>query len=54
MAYYKVPGYVAFVDSLPLTSTQKIQRAELKALALHHLEKSSTINLVHLKKRQVS
>lgn len=54
MAYYKVPGYVAFVDSLPLTSTQKIQRAELKALALHHLEKSSTISLVHLKKRQVS
>lgn len=54
MAYYKVPGYIAFVDSLPLTSTQKIQRAELKALALHHLEKSSTINLVHLKKRQVS
>ncbi|MEM8700430.1 MAG: AMP-binding protein [Pseudomonadota bacterium] len=54
MAYYKVPGYIAFVDSLPLTSTQKIQRAELKALALHHLEKSSTINLVHLKKRRVS
>lgn len=54
MAYYKVPGYIAFVDRLPLTSTQKIQRAELKALALHHLEKSSTINLVHLKKRQVS
>ncbi len=54
MAYYKVPGYIAFVESLPLTSTQKIQRAELKALALHHLEKSSTFNLVHLKKRQVS
>ena len=33
IAYYKVPGYVAFVDALPLTATKKIQRAALKALA---------------------
>jgi acyl-coenzyme A synthetase/AMP-(fatty) acid ligase len=33
LAYYKAPGYVAFVDALPLTSTQKIQRRELKDLA---------------------
>ena len=35
LAYYKAPGYVAFVDALPLTPSQKIQRGELKALAAH-------------------
>src|SRR5690606_3022366 len=33
LSYFKVPGYVAFVDALPLTPTNKIQRGELKALA---------------------
>lgn len=33
LAYYKAPGWVAFVDALPLTASQKIQRGELKALA---------------------
>ena len=32
LAYYKAPGYVAFVSALPLTSTQKIQRGALKEL----------------------
>ena len=31
LAYYKAPGYVAFVETLPLTPSQKIQRGELKA-----------------------
>lgn len=33
LAYYKAPGWVAFVDALPLTVSQKIQRGELRALA---------------------
>ncbi len=33
-AYYKAPGYIAFVPSLPLTSTQKIQRGTLKTMAV--------------------
>ena len=33
LSYFKVPGYVAFVDALPLTATNKVQRGELKALA---------------------
>ena len=33
ISYFKVPGYVVFVDALPLTATQKIQRGELKRLA---------------------
>ena len=33
LVYYKAPGYVVFVDSLPLTASQKPQRAEIKKLA---------------------
>jgi acyl-CoA synthetase (AMP-forming)/AMP-acid ligase II len=32
LAYYKAPGFIAFVPELPLTSTQKIQRGELRDL----------------------
>ena len=33
LAYFKAPGWVAFLDELPLTATQKIQRGSLKELA---------------------
>lgn len=33
LAYFKVPGFVAFFDTLPTTSTQKIRKADLGALA---------------------
>jgi len=33
LSYFKVPGVVVFVDSLPTTSTQKLRRADLGALA---------------------
>ncbi|MCC5970277.1 MAG: AMP-binding protein [Pararhodobacter sp.] len=33
LAYYKLPAFVAFADSLPTTSTQKIRKAELGTLA---------------------
>lgn len=33
LAYYKLPGYVAFVSELPLTASNKPQRAELKKMA---------------------
>jgi len=54
MAYYKAPGFIAFVDELPLTATQKIQRAELKAQAVRLLGRPETISTGHLKKRQVA
>ncbi len=54
MAYYKVPGYIAFVDGLPLTGTQKIQRGELKALAVRLLDAPETVNTCDMKKRQVA
>ncbi len=52
LAYYKAPGYVAFVDALPLTTTNKIQRGELKALAVALLEQSGCIDTCAMKKRQ--
>ena len=33
LAYFKLPGYIAFVDELPLTASNKPQRAELKKKA---------------------
>ncbi len=54
MAYYKVPGFIAFVEALPLTSTQKIQRGVMKSLALELLDDEKTINTTHLKRRQAS
>ncbi|MDB4223448.1 ATP-dependent acyl-CoA ligase, partial [Granulosicoccus sp.] len=51
MAYYKAPGYVAFVDQLPLTATQKIQRASLKELVTSLLDNPQTVVTAHLKKR---
>ena len=39
LAYFKAPGLIVFVDSLPTTATQKVQRGELEALAkqIEHL-----------------
>ena len=33
LAYFKLPGWVAFVDALPVTSTQKVRKADFGALA---------------------
>ena len=53
LAYYKAPGYVAFVDALPLTASQKIARGELKALALELPGSAACVDTRHLKKRVV-
>jgi len=52
LAYYKAPGYVAFVENLPLTATQKVQRGDLKALARGLPGTPGCIDTRHLKKRQ--
>nr|WP_275255707.1 AMP-binding protein [Achromobacter ruhlandii] len=52
LAYYKAPGYVAFVDSLPLTTTNKIQRGEMKALAPTLPGTASCVDTTAMKKRQ--
>jgi acyl-CoA synthetase (AMP-forming)/AMP-acid ligase II len=51
LAYYKAPGFVAFVDRVPLTTTQKIQRGELKSLAASLPGDARCIDTTALKKR---
>jgi acyl-CoA synthetase (AMP-forming)/AMP-acid ligase II len=51
LAYHKVPGYIAFLDSLPLTGSQKIQRRELRKLAVRAIKKREAFNLTSRKRR---
>jgi acyl-CoA synthetase (AMP-forming)/AMP-acid ligase II len=51
LSYFKVPGYIAFVRSLPLTTSQKLQRGELKVLSRTLVEQGVAFDLRHLKKR---
>ena len=51
LAYYKAPGFIAFVEALPLTATQKLQRGVLKTLAADLLADPATQDLRWLKKR---
>jgi acyl-CoA synthetase (AMP-forming)/AMP-acid ligase II len=51
LAYYKAPGYVAFVPAVPLTSTQKIQRGGLKKLVAASLGTADCIDTRAMKKR---
>ncbi len=51
LAYYKAPGYVAFVETIPLTSTEKIQRGALRAAVEAALAEGRAIDTCGLKKR---
>lgn len=51
LAYYKAPGYIAFLETLPVTATQKLQRAELKKMATALVEDPGTVDTRALKKR---
>ena len=49
LAYFKAPGYLARCDELPLTATEKIQRAALKDLAAERLAAGEYIDARALK-----
>jgi acyl-coenzyme A synthetase/AMP-(fatty) acid ligase len=51
LAYYKAPGYVGFCERLPLTPTEKIQRAQLKDLGRSLLGTPVCIDVRAWKKR---
>ncbi|HKW82529.1 MAG TPA: AMP-binding protein, partial [Burkholderiaceae bacterium] len=51
LAYYKAPGHVAFVDALPLTTSQKVQRGELRTLAAALVGQANCIATGAMKKR---
>ncbi|MDH7797585.1 MULTISPECIES: AMP-binding protein [unclassified Beijerinckia] len=49
LAYHKVPAYIAFVDSLPLSSTKKIARGEVKTLATTAVREQTAFDFRALK-----
>jgi len=51
LSYYKAPAYIAFVDDLPLTASQKVSRAEIKKLARDHIESGKIFDMRACKKR---
>ena len=51
LAYFKAPGYVAFCSELPLTPTEKIQRARLGELARGRVQARDCVDLRPFKKR---
>ncbi len=52
LSYFKVPGWVAFVDALPLTPTNKVQRGALKTLAQTLPGTARCVDTRLLKRRQ--
>ncbi|GLC91004.1 ATP-dependent acyl-CoA ligase [Cupriavidus sp. TA19] len=51
LAYFKLPGYIAFVPALPLTASQKLQRGVLKQAMHALLDEHAAFDLRALKKR---
>ena len=51
LTYFKVPGYIAIVDSLPLTASQKVSRGELKAMARELIANGKCDDLREFKRR---
>jgi acyl-CoA synthetase (AMP-forming)/AMP-acid ligase II len=51
LAYFKAPGYIGFCERLPLTATEKIQRAQLRELGTSLLAAGACLDTRSLKKR---
>ncbi len=54
LAYFKAPGFIAFCDRLPLTPTEKIQRAGLSELARSLVGTGRAIDTRAMKKRNTA
>jgi acyl-CoA synthetase (AMP-forming)/AMP-acid ligase II len=54
LAYFKAPGYVAFVAGLPQTASQKLSRGEVKRRAASMVESGGAFDLRAAKKRPAS
>jgi len=52
LAYFKAPGFVLFVDSLPTTGTQKVQKAQIFPRGEDPRQRPGVIDLRDLKKRR--
>ncbi len=54
LAYYKAPGWIIFVDSLPTTGTQKVQKQNLFAEGENPTERADAIDFRQRKRRKKS
>jgi acyl-CoA synthetase (AMP-forming)/AMP-acid ligase II len=51
LAYYKAPGWVAFVETLPVTATEKIQRGQIRKLVEDIMSRGAVFDTRALKTR---
>ena len=54
LAYFKAPGFVAFIDALPTTSTNKVQKIKLADFGANPMEAPACFDLRDRKKRERS
>jgi len=54
LTYFKAPGYIALVEHIPVTASQKISRAEVKQKAIQSLASGQAMDLREFKKRKPS
>jgi len=52
LVYFKAPGWVVFIEQLPVTASNKPKRADIKALAKAALENGQAVDLRSTKKRR--
>jgi acyl-CoA synthetase (AMP-forming)/AMP-acid ligase II len=52
LAYFKAPGWILFVDSLPTTGTQKVQKAQIFPPGTDPRQQPGAIDLRAMKRRQ--
>jgi acyl-CoA synthetase (AMP-forming)/AMP-acid ligase II len=50
LAYFKAPGYLSFIDALPMTASEKVKRGEAKAIARALVAEGAAFNFTALKK----
>jgi len=51
LAYFKLPGYLAFTERLPLTASEKLQRGELKKICAERVAAGEVYDFRDLKRR---
>ena len=52
MAYFKAPGYILFMDDLPVTGTQKVVKHKIFEPDIDPIHLTGVFNFTHLKKRK--
>ncbi len=50
LVYFKAPGYIAFVDAIPMTASEKVKRGDAKAIGRKHLESGACFDFNAFKK----